>query len=165
MKGLGTLGYRYSYGYAVNAAGTVVGASPLNKNLDPNHAFIRRQGSHLMDLGTLGGDWSVALGISQSEQVVGSSSFSGLTPFHAFLWTQTTGMQDLGTLGQNSGALAINRESQIAGYSDSNQSAETHAVLWTAPNQIQDLGTLGGTSSIAQSINDLGQVVGWSTLQ
>ena len=64
MYGLGTLGYRYSYGYAINAAGTVVGASPLNKNLTPNHAFIRRKGSRLVDLGTLGAGDSTALGIS-----------------------------------------------------------------------------------------------------
>src|ERR1019366_3381977 len=33
MKALGTLGSRFSYGYAINAGATVVGSSPLNKNL------------------------------------------------------------------------------------------------------------------------------------
>ena len=161
MYGLGTLGYRYSYGYAINAAGTVVGASPLNKNLTPNHAFLRRKGSPMVDLGTLGGDDSTALGISQSEQVVGWSGFSP----QAFLWTTTSGMQALPTLGgQNSAAEAINGKSQIVGFSDVGQTV-THAVLWNAPNQIQDLGTLGGNYATAQSINDLEQVVGWSTLQ
>jgi probable HAF family extracellular repeat protein len=160
MRSLGTLGSHYSYGYAINAAGTVAGSSPLNNNLNPYHAFIRRKGSRLRDLGTLGGD-STALGISSSEQVVGWFGFFG----QAFLWTANSGMQALASLGgQNSSALAINSNSQIVGFSDLSQTA-THAVLWSAPGQIQDLGTLGGSKSIAYGINDLGQVVGTSTLQ
>ena len=162
---MGTLGSRYSYGYAINSAGTVAGASPLNDTLTPNHAFIRRKWAHLVDLGTLGGDSSTALGISDSEQVVGWSAFNGIYPPSAFLWTATSGMQALITLGgQNSAAEAINSKGQIVGFSDLSQTV-THAVLWTAPNQIQDLGTLGGSYATAQGINDVGQVVGWSTLQ
>ena len=167
MKALGTLGSHFSYGYAINAASTVVGSSPLNKNLIPYHAFIRRKGAHLQDLGTLGdpSSNSVALGISQSEQVVGWSSLSGGGSPQPFLWTATSGMEALVTLGgPNSTAEAINNHSQIAGFSDLSQTV-THAVLWTAPDQIQDLGTLGGNYATAQSINEVGQVVGWSTLQ
>jgi probable HAF family extracellular repeat protein len=167
MKALGTLGSSLlSYGYAINAAATVVGTSPLNKSLTTYHAFIRREGAHLVDMGTLGGNDSTALGISPSEQVVGWSAFNGGYPSQPFLWTATSGMQPLVTLGgQNSTAEAINGESQIVGFSDLSQAGVTHAVLWTAPNQIQDLGTLGGNYAIALSINDLGQVVGSSTLQ
>jgi probable HAF family extracellular repeat protein len=44
MYGLGTLGYRYSYGYAINAAATVVGSSPLNKNLTLLSRFHSQEG-------------------------------------------------------------------------------------------------------------------------
>jgi|CZLA01.1.fsa_nt_gi probable HAF family extracellular repeat protein len=168
MKALGTLGSSpYSYGYAINAAATVVGSAPLNKKLTPYHAFICRKGAHLTDIGSLGGrrSDSTALGINQSEQVVGWSAFKGGYPPQAFLWTATSGMQALVTLGgQSSAAQAINSNSQIVGFSDLSQTV-THAVLWTASDQIQDLSTLGGNYATAQSINDLGQVVGWSTLQ
>jgi probable HAF family extracellular repeat protein len=165
IQALGTLGSHYSYGYALNAAATIAGSSPLNNNLTPYHAFIRRKGSRLVDLGTLGGTDSTALGISSSEQVVGWSAFNGGYPAQAFLWTAKFGMQALPTLGgQNSSALAINSKSQIVGFSDLSQTV-SHAVLWSAPNQIQDLGTLSGSNSIAHGINDLGQVIGESTLQ
>ena len=52
----------------------------------------------MVDLGTLGGSYSVALAVNDSGQVVGSSSPRRRRP-HAFSWTQTGGMVDLGTLG------------------------------------------------------------------
>jgi probable HAF family extracellular repeat protein len=165
MKALGTLGSPYSYGYGINAAATIVGSSPLNKKLTSYHAFIRRVGSGLADIGTLGGSDSTALGINQYEQVVGWSALSGGSFPQAFLWTATSGMQALATLGgPSSSAVSINNNSQIVGFSDLSQ-AVTHAALWTAPNQIRDLGTLGGSYATASSINDDGQVVGWSTSQ
>ena len=39
-----------------------------------------------------------------------------------------------------------------------------HAFLWTAEDGMIDLGTLGGTRSYARGINDLGQVVGESSM-
>lgn len=161
IQALGTLGSHFSYGHAINAGGTMAGSSPLNNNLNPYHAFIRRAGSRLFDIGTLGGGNSTALGINSSEQVVG---WSGFFP-QAFLWNATSGMQALPTLGgQNSSALAINSNSQIVGFSDLSPTV-SHAVLWPSPDQIQDLGTLGGRNSAAYGINDLGQVVGTSSLQ
>jgi probable HAF family extracellular repeat protein len=38
-----------------------------------------------------------------------------------------------------------------------------HAVIWNNNSAVQDLGTLGGAYSWAWSINNLGQVVGYST--
>lgn len=40
-------------------------------------------------------------------------------------------------------------------------SLDIHATLWSE-GTITDLGTLGGTASFAHSINDLGQIVGYS---
>ncbi len=41
-------------------------------------------------------------------------------------------------------------------------SGETHAFAWFDGVMI-DLGTLGGTISTVGGVNDLGQIIGWST--
>ena len=52
----------------------------------------------MIDLGTLGGDGSVARAVNASGQVVGDSATADGTS-HAFSWTAAGGMIDLGTLG------------------------------------------------------------------
>jgi probable HAF family extracellular repeat protein len=82
----------------------------------------------IVDLGTLGGSFSGANGINDSDQVVGrSDTASGHV--HAFLWTATSGMQDLGTVGTHSAAYGINDSGQVVGQSPT-AAGQTHAVLW-----------------------------------
>lgn len=74
---------------------------------------------------------------------------------------------DLGTLGGlESGATGINNRGQVVGSSsiaisplNKNDTEELHAFLYSNGRMI-DLGTLGGPSSIANGINNKGQVVG-----
>ena len=85
------------------------------------------------DLGTLGGSYSVALGINSSGQVVGFSTTSGGVS-HAFLYDGTT-MLDLNSLlaADSQGwtiteARAINDSSQIAA-TGRDSSGDYHALL------------------------------------
>jgi probable HAF family extracellular repeat protein len=118
------------------------------------------------DLGTLGGTYSVALGVNQAGQVVGDSTTApeqegGGPGTHAFLWVDGT-MTDLGTLGgETSTANDINGAGQVIGVSET-ADATTRAFLWEN-GTMTDLGTLGGDHSEAIQINEAGQVVGHAT--
>lgn len=116
----------------------------------------------IVDLGTLGGDSSVAFGLSQTNRVVGVSR-TATGELHAFFWTPTQGgMQDLGTLGGDfSVAYAINGNDFIVGQS-ATASGELHAFLTSPGQTMTDLGTLGGDYSIALGLNIRNEVVGLS---
>jgi len=77
MTDLGTLGGSSSYGTAINMSNHVAGYSMLNSSYNATHAFLYNGGT-LVDLGSLspgvlGADYSVALGINNSDTVVGYS--------------------------------------------------------------------------------------------
>jgi probable HAF family extracellular repeat protein len=115
----------------------------------------------MMDLGTLGGAESNALGINPKGQVVGYST-TATGPWHAFLWESGV-MTDLGTLGGGfSLAEDINPSGQVVGLSYiAGGGATTHAFLWEK-GVMTDLGTPRGefVNSEANAINAAGQVVG-----
>lgn len=107
--------------YDMNEAGRAVGQVEVRRGVlggDPGarHAFMFGDGQ-VLDLGTLGGNTSVAVAVNNSGVAVGSSTISsGAT--HAFIADATT-MRDLGTLGGSfSSAQAINDRGQIAGVSN-----------------------------------------------
>jgi probable HAF family extracellular repeat protein len=123
----------------------------------------------LNDLGTLGGDNSIPMWITNTGDVIGYSETGKVDGFgnpiqHAFLWRKGM-MQDLGTLGgNNSFALGGNEEGQVVGYADVPGGATSHAALWYE-GTITDLGTLAGPDgfSYAQLINNHHQIIGGST--
>ena len=125
-----------------------------------------------LELGSLGGSTSVAVGINDRQQVAGASSIAGDAAMHAFLWTAANGFVDLGTLGGTSSFVAyrsddpgetMTNRGEVAGSSFLPGDASGHAFLWSAERGMVDLGTLGGAISGANGVSDAGQVVGASS--
>jgi probable HAF family extracellular repeat protein len=153
---LGVLGTgTYSYPYAVNNSGQVVGYS-LNPSIN---GFIYTSGQGMTALSTNGG---MGYGINDSGQAVGYAKNSS-NQSHAFVY-DSTGMKDLGTLGgTNSIAKNINNSGQVAGYSQFAAGNNAyHAFLYSpATGKMDDIGSLGGNSMDILGLNNSGQVAGY----
>ncbi len=170
----------------INARGWIVGASQ-NGVLDPitglpeSRAVLWKDG-HIINLGTLGGNESLAIAINDRGQVAGIASdsipdnfcfFGWGTQCQNFLWENGV-MTNLGTLGGPEsppfGNISINESGQVAGSSFTNSIPNPVTGLPTADpylwqsGKMTDLGTLGGTLGFPFKLNDRGQVVGTSNL-
>jgi probable HAF family extracellular repeat protein len=117
-----------------------------------------------------------ATGVDSVGQIVGTNDWSSNTFVDGFLWTLQTGLQIVPEPDDfQTRVAAINNLGQFAGarsplvlFVDSHP----HAAVWRA-NVQSDLGTLAGADpsdpmffsycSEADGINDIGQIVGWST--
>lgn len=132
------------------------------------HATLWSAGRSV-DLGTLGGAFSLAYGLNDSGTVVGMSHLAesdetGRPYWHATMWNGTT-MTDLGTLGgTRSTAISVNNAGVIVGISRVSGDNGSHATIWEGL-KMRDLGTLGGSTSFAEAINESGTVAGYSYLQ
>ncbi len=150
-------------------------------NRDHHHQYHHYQ---LIDPGTFGGPASYNESIPPESIInhrgaaVGGADTSVPDPFpnncfgyldcfvtDAYVW-QDGVLTDLGALmpGFSSFAYAINANGEVVGVSENGQvdlltgNYEAIAVLWK--NGIVNLGTLGGSQSVANAINDRGQVAG-----
>lgn len=115
----------------------------------------------MVDLGTLGGDFSAAVDVNESGDVVGNSDTSNNAP-HGFFWTAKEGLVDVGTLGGiRTDVWDLNEHGEVVGNSFTVAGLDgIHAFIWSLDGGMVDLGTLGGAHSGAHAINDAGQVVG-----
>jgi probable HAF family extracellular repeat protein len=137
---------------------------------------------NITDLGTLGGSFSEAVGISNRGGVSGYSTLPGDSVIHAFYW-QGNAMTDLGTLGgPNSFAPEgepPNDSGDVAGMSDTSAydpyydnfcglfDFQPTSPYICAPfvwrhGSMTALPTLGGPNAAAFEINDRGASVGTS---
>lgn len=138
-------GYGTSSTIAINNLGHVTGASDAGEGTDPNtavsfgvHAFLYTGPGKDQDLGALarskdGSDDSEGDGINDLDEVVGISTTA--------IPARTSANQACSTCG-----------------------VASHAFLWRA-GKMQDLGDLAGIpgwDSKANSINNSGEIVGWS---
>ena len=140
---------------AINASGQIVGSSGLDSG--EIHAVLWQNGAP-QDLGTLGGDYSVAHDINDHGQIVGKSNAVNSGSFRAFLW-ENGQMVDLNTLiPANSGwviyhASAINNKGQIIGFGVYNGDARTFMLAPGVPVLI--VPGIAGTYAASVS-NDMG---------
>lgn len=135
--------YATSTAASINGSSHITGSSTAGKGTDPNsavflglHAFLYKSGK-MQDLGALalagnGSDDSEGASINDLDQVVGIS---------------TTAIPAKNTEGQTCSDCGV----------------ASHAFLWSA-GKMKDLGNLSipGWDSKADSINDSGEIVGWS---
>jgi probable HAF family extracellular repeat protein len=150
MRDLGTLGGNFSYGTAINGNNHVVGYSTIDKRTERIHAFLH-DGKVMQDLGTLAGpsgdlDYSYALGVNSSDQVVGytylASDSAGIAdvrgPWSVAFVSQNGQMRNLNDLIGDASkeyrldrATAINDKGEIAAVAFVNSLGAFHAVLLT----------------------------------
>jgi probable HAF family extracellular repeat protein len=108
----------------IGASGRVLG----NRSGVTGMAALLWEAGTAQDLGTLGGNDTVAADMNDAGQVVGSSDTASGS--HPFLWSQGK-MQDLGTLGGTSGnATNISKAGKVAGNSLT-AAGVYHAFLWS----------------------------------
>jgi probable HAF family extracellular repeat protein len=101
----------------------------------------------MQNLGTLGGNYSEAYGVSANGSVVVGWAHDDAGYERAFRWENGV-MQNLGTLpgGGNSWANAASANGAVVVGVAWNAAGQLRAVRWTASGGIQDLGTLGGSN-------------------
>ena len=174
---------------AINARGWSAGFSE-DGSFDPlfgipvfKATFWDGKGIH--DLGTLGGVWSLATGITDDGEVVGMATIDQTpdpfldvlfgpfpSPTHPFIWKDGN-LFDLGTLGGPdafvSGSGCVNQGLVVGGSltsfvpDPSTGLPPMRPFAWGNGKMI-DLGTLGGSFGSAQCGNHRGQVIGTSSV-
>jgi probable HAF family extracellular repeat protein len=160
MRNLGTIGgpAGRTFGSGINASGQVVGG--YDRGQGTTGAAFLHNGTALVDLGTLGGDFATADDINAAGVIAGYTSTGGGGFERAFLYSGGT-KTDLGTLGGDfSIATAINDSGQVTGYSERPSNGWAHAFLYSG-GTMRDLGSLGGDVSVGLDLSPSGQVVGW----
>jgi len=173
---------------AGSMAGLGAQAQVPDTHRKPKHHYYK-----LIDMGTLGGPQSIVFEVAtrslnnrgvftgcadtpKFDQKVPQNSYfsypdSEFDPYvqHVFLW-KSGEVTDLGALpeGTSSCTQWISDKGVIVGGSTNGTIdplagyAEVNAVLWK-DGQINLLGTFGGNQSLATSVNDKGQVVGFAS--
>lgn len=147
----------------INESGVIVGS--LSNSHITQHAATYTSGV-VQDLGTLGGNYSVARKINENQQIIGVSYLAGDVATHAFLYSSGV-IVDLGALGGvNSDAFDINDAGQVVGDVAGKIYPGGGTAFIYSNGSMSDLNTLidpvlGWTIYQARGINDSGQIAAW----
>jgi uncharacterized membrane protein len=194
MKDLGLLtGGTFSSAMAINDLGAVVGTADgvgtiISSTPSPQHhqcddltqPFIWTQRYGMQGLGSVVGEGEdiddphicelpfYGTDINASGQVIGYTTVYGSFYQFGFLWTSGADMSLFGGSWPPTFVNGISSAGEIVGQnSDVSTIGTGHATTWKS-GVATDLGTLGGAAdfyaSSANGVNDLGVVVGWSTI-
>jgi len=161
---------------------------PLSGGTLPQIHGVLWEHESITDLGTLpeGGYQSFPYAVNNRGEVVGQANNTIADPnslfgygyeSRAFYWKNGV-MQDLGTLGTGTDAIAglINERGQVVGWSYTSSTPNptcsgispfnfnTDSFTWDRKNGMKDIGGLGGTCTLAQDLNNRGQIVGGASL-
>ena len=188
-----------SWAFWISENGRLVAGESENNAIDslvgaPSSLAVLWKDGKIINLGTLGGNESVAGAVNNRGEVVGAALNAISDPFpgrypdstyfifgngtesHAFLWRDGT-MQDLETLGgPDSAAFLLNERGQVAGASDVDYASNVvtggptvHPFLWQHGKMVDlvahaPAGMFGGTYGSVSALNDRGQVAGTMNL-
>jgi probable HAF family extracellular repeat protein len=164
MNDLGTLGGTRSGAYSINDKCEVVGYSTVAGDAS-RHAFLwlpfpaygLPKGMH--DLGTLGGNESVALAMDNEGRIFGYAALSDGT-YHAVQWAGTA-ITDRDPGGSLSTIEATAAVAQAGG--TGTVGGPTTATVFDG-GVVRPIPGLGGSNSYAYGINEAGEVVGSADL-
>lgn len=154
---IGTLGGTNSMGLGINNAGMITGQA--STSTEEAHAFVY-SGGVLTDLFPLDGWESSGEAINESGDVAGYFIIPGTAERRPCLFTGGS-LLDLGALASGPGdAHDLNDLGQVVGQVSS-ANGFFSAFLYDQ-GVLQELGTFGGLRSIANAINNSGNVVGYA---
>jgi len=152
-----------SFADGINNAGQVVGS--YYQDSGAMVAFWGNLSSGYQSLGFDGGpsDATVALGINDSDQIVGYRGAPQTLTAQAFICSRLGGTQYLRAFGgSNSVGLDINNSGEAVGYAGNPFTLSARAFLWRPRFGMLDLGDIGSGSRVATAINDSEEIVGYS---
>ena len=153
----------YSEAYAINDLTHVVGNSAVGSAI---HGFLWRSGQ-MTDLGALSGQV-----VSEARAINNTGLIAGKSNIFPVVWKYDPGNPGRAPRIQqlpipagffSATTTAVNDSGDVVGYAGS-PNIDSHAVLWRNGMAI-DLGVWpGGHYSVANGINNLGQIVGTGTV-